>query len=202
MPKWLKNLLLCLLVSLGSVVLLVPAWLPDDPARPIEQGAVEILQVVVFGIALAVAVGAIPHTGTYKPICRAFAFTLAAALVGELEDVISDVLGKAFPAKWLVIPFLAGTAITLLRHRKVTLHLVTILTRQAGFGFLACAFIILYIFNPVFGSEPFWQAALGEDFRPRIPVVCRSYLELLACYFVLVAVVSLTVAFANRSEDP
>lgn len=201
-PQWLKNALRSVLIALGSVVLLVPAWLPEDPSRPIEQGAVEILQVVVLGLALAFAIGSIPHSGNFRPISRAFAFALGAAVMGELEDVISKVMGKSFPAKWLVVPFLLGTVITLLRHRRVTTMMLSLLSRRAGFGFLASAFIILYIFNPVFGSSSFWKAALGPDFRPRVPIVCRSYLELLACYFVLVAVVSLTVGFVDRRDVP
>jgi len=52
----------------------------------------------------------------------------------------------------------------------------------------------------VIGAPPFWQAALGDAFSPEIPRICKSYLELLACYFVFVGSLGLAITLGRREE--
>jgi hypothetical protein len=197
-PVWLRNTATALLVAAGSVLILMPAWLPDKPSFPVEGGVVETLQILLLLAATAVAIGGIRHAGRFRPICRVFALGLAAASLGELEDVLGMLVGKRFPMVWLIGPLLAAALFTLLRHRAATGLFFSSLMRHAGTGMIAAALLILYVFNGVFASRAFWKAALEEAYTPEIPTICGAYLELLACYFIFVGTVGLVLLFVRR----
>jgi hypothetical protein len=52
----------------------------------------------------------------------------------------------------------------------------------------------------VIGGPRFWQAALGKAYAPEIPMICKSYLELLACYFLFIGAIGLALTLARRPE--
>ena len=120
-----------LLIAGGSVAILLPAWLPNRPSVPVEQGTVELLQAVLLAAASVVMWGASSH---------------------------------------------------------------------AGSGLIAAALLILYVFNRVIGSARFWKAALGDAFAPGIPGICKSYLELLACYLLFIGALGLSITLARRLD--
>jgi predicted Abi (CAAX) family protease len=125
---------------------------------------------------------------------------LIAAFVGEIEDFVSGILGWQFPEAWVVGVILLIALITTIRHRRVMLHFLADLGNHAGAGLIAAALLILYVFNRVIGSATFWQASLGAAFSPNIPKICKSYLELLACYLLFIGVLGLSITLARRSE--
>ena len=146
-------------------------------------------------------IGALAHAGHRRPVCRVLAFGLAAALVGELEDFISGILNWPFPEAWVIGVLLAAALITTLRHRKVMLRFFGTLGQHAGAGFIGAALLILYVFNRVVGAPQFWEASLGDAFAPeQIAKICKSYLELLSCYFVFVGALGLAITLGRREE--
>ena len=52
----------------------------------------------------------------------------------------------------------------------------------------------------VIGNSAFWKASLGEAFSPEIPKICKSYLELLACYLIFIGALGLSITLARRKE--
>ena len=52
----------------------------------------------------------------------------------------------------------------------------------------------------VIGAPQFWQAALGDSFSLEIPRICKSYLELLACFFIFVGSLGLAITLGRREE--
>lgn len=189
-----------LLICAGSVTILLPAWLPNRPGVPLERGTVELMQAGLLAAAAAVMTGALAHSGRRRAVCRVLAFGLAAAVVGELEDFISGILDWPFPDTWVIGVLLAAALITILRHRGVMLRFFETMGHHAGAGFIAAALLILYVFNRVVGAPQFWQAALGDSFSPEIPRICKSYLELLACYFIFVGTLGLAITLGRREE--
>ena len=198
--SWKKTLLRGLLICAGSVTILLPAWLPNKPGVPLERGTVELLQAGLLAAATAVMIGALAHSGHRRSVCRVLAFGLAAALVGELEDFISGIMKWPFPDIWVIGTLLFAALVTILRHRKVMVKFFGTLGHHAGAGFIAAALLILYVFNRVVGSPQFWEASLGEGFSPEIPRICKSYLELLACYFIFVGSLGLAITLGRRAE--
>ena len=198
--SWKTNLLRGLLICAGSVTILLPAWLPNRPGVPLERGTVELMQAGLLAAATAVMTGALAHSGHRRAVCRVLAFGLAAALVGELEDFISGIMYWPFPDVWVIGALLGAALITILRHRRVMVRFFETMGHHAGSGFIAAALLILYVFNRVIGAPPFWQAALGDAFSPEIPRICKSYLELLACYFVFVGSLGLAITLGRREE--
>lgn len=198
--SWKTNLLRGLLICAGSVTILLPAWLPNRPGVPLERGTVELMQAGLLAAATAVMTGALAHSGHRRAVCRVLAFGLAAALVGELEDFISGIMDWPFPDVWVIGLLLGAALITILRHRRVMVRFFETMGHHAGSGFIAAALLILYVFNRVIGAPPFWQAALGDAFSPEIPSICKSYLELLACYFVFVGSLGLAITLGRREE--
>lgn len=197
--SWRRTLVRALMVCAGSVAILLPAWLPNRAGVPIERGTVELLQASLLSAAAAVMIGALTHAGPYRPVCRMLAFGLAAAVVGELEDFISGVLGWPFPEGWVVGVLLLAALITGLRHRRVMSRFFGTLGNHASSGLIGAALLILYVFNRVVGSRRFWKASLGDAFSPEIPDICKSYLELLACYLIFVGTIGFALTLARRA---
>lgn len=198
--SWKKTLLRGLLICGGAVTILLPAWLPNRPGAPLERGTVELLQAGLLAAATAVMIGALAHSGKRRAVCRVMALLLGAALVGELEDFIAGILDWPFPDVWVIGVLLVAALFTVLRHRRVMLRFFETAGHHAGAGFVAAALLILYVFNPVIGSAGFWQASLGGGFSPMIPKICKSYLELLACYLVFVGTLGLAITLGRREE--
>lgn len=199
-PSWSRTLVRVLLICGGSVAILLPAWLPNRQTLSIERGTVELLQAFLLAAAATVMLGASPHAGPYRPVCRILAMGLIAAFVGEIEDFVSGILGWQFPEAWVAGVILLIALITTIRHRRVMLHFLADLGNHAGAGLIAAALLILYVFNRVIGSATFWQASLGAAFSPNIPKICKSYLELLACYLLFIGVLGLSITLARRHE--
>jgi hypothetical protein len=199
-PSWSRTLVRALLICAGTVAILLPAWLPNRPSVPIERGTVELLQALLLAAAATVTLGAAAHAGAYRPVCRILALGFIAAFVGEIEDFVSGILGWQFPEAWVVAGILVIALITALRHRQVTVYFLASLGNHAGSGLIAAALLIIYIFNRVMGSAAFWKASLGPAFSPEIPRICKSYLELLACYLIFIGALGLSITLARRKE--
>ncbi len=201
-PSWSRTVVRILMICAGSVAILLPAWLPNRPNVPIERGTVELLQAFLLAAAAVVVFGAASHAGFYRPVCRVLGLGLIAAFVGEIEDFVSGILGWKFPEGVVVGLILVVALITSLRHRKVMLYFIASLGNHAGSGLIAAALLIIYVFNRVIGSTAFWKASLGPAFSPTIPKICKSYLELLACYLIFIGALGLSITLARRKEHP
>ena len=199
-PSWSRTLVRTLLICAGSVAILLPAWLPNRPSVPIERGTVELLQAGLLAAAAVVMLGASPHAGPYRPVCRILALGLLAAFVGEIEDFVSGILGWHFPEAWVIGAILLMALINTIRHRRVMLHFLAQLGNHAGSGLIGAALLIIYVFNRVIGSATFWKASLGAAFSPNVPKICKSYLELLACYLLFIGALGLSITMARRNE--
>lgn len=198
--SWSRTLLRVALICGGSVAILLPAWLPNRPKVPIESGTVELLQASLLAAAAAVMFGASSHAGVNRPVCRVLALGFFAAFVGEIDDFISGTLNLKFPAVWVIALILLTALITTIRHRRVMLHFFSTLGNHAGSGLIGSALLIIYVFNRVIGNSKFWKATLGAAFSPQIPKICKSYLELLACYFIFIGALGLSITLARRKE--
>lgn len=200
-PSWKRTLLRMLLICAGSVAILLPAWLPDRPTVPIGRGTVELLQAFLLAAAAAVMLGASPHSGAYRPVCRVLALGLIAAFVGEIEDFVSGILQWPFPEAWVIGALLLVALVTAFKHRRVMVHFIATLGQHAGSGLIAAALLIIYVFNRVIGGAAFWKVTLGDAFSPDIPKICKSYLELLACYLIFIGALGLSITLARRREN-
>jgi hypothetical protein len=89
---------------------------------------------------------------------------------------------------------------TTVKHRRVMVHFIATLGQHAGSGLIAAALLIIYVFNRVIGSAAFWKASLGDAFSPETPKICKSYLELLACYLIFIGALGLSLTLARRRE--
>ncbi len=200
-PSWSRTLVRGLLICAGCVALLLPAWLPNRSSAPLERSTVELLQAFLLVASSVVMLGASPHAGAYRPVCRIMALGFIAAFIGEIEDFVSGIMGLKFPAVWIIGLLLLVILISTIRHRRVMVVFLSTLGNHAGSGFIASALLILYIFGRVIGSFAFWKASLGVAFSPSIPRICRSYLELLACYLAFIGALGLSITLARR-RDP
>ena len=198
---WTRTLVRVILVCLGCIVILLPAWLPNRSSVPIKSGTVELLQACLLAASAAVMLGAAPHAGHNRPVCRVLALFLIAGLVGEIEDFVSGILGLKFPEAWVAGLILLVALVTAFRHRRVMVHFISTMGNHAGTGLIGAALLILYVFNKLFGSSKFWKASLGTAFSPEVPKICKSYLELFGCYLVFVGIVGLSITLARRRES-
>ena len=114
---WSHTLVRVFLISAGCVAILLPAWIPDRSSAQLERGTVEILQAMLLAAAAAVLLGSSAHAGPNRPVCRVLALGCLAAFVGEMDDLITDVMGRQFPEAWFVAVLLLVALITILRHR-------------------------------------------------------------------------------------
>jgi predicted membrane protein len=199
-PSWSRTLILSALICAGAVAILLPAWLPKRRAVPIESATVELLQASLLAAGAAIMLGAAPHAGVNRPVCRVMALGLFAAFVGEIEDFVSGILGLKFPEVWVIGLLILVALITALRHRKVMVNFISAVGNHAGSGLIGAALLIIYVFNRVMGSSKFWKATLGASFSPEVPKICKSYLELLACYLIFIGALGLSITLARRKK--
>lgn len=198
--SWKRTVVRVLMICAGCVAILLPAWLPNREEVPIERGTVELLQAFLLAGSAAVSFGASSHAGAYRPVCRVLGMGFFAAFIGEIEDFISGILGWPFPEAWIIGVILLAALLQVLKHRRVMIHFTALLGQHAGSGLIAGALLIIYVFNRVMGGEAFWKASLGEAFSPQIPKICKSYLELLACYLIFIGALGLSITLARRRE--
>lgn len=201
-PSWSRTLVRALLVSAGSVAILLPALLPNRPEVPLERGTVEFLQAALLAASAVVMFGAMPHARQARPVCRFLGLLFLAAFFGEIEDLISGIMQIRFPEKWVLGIIFALALHALVKHRKVMLRFAATLGNHAGSGLIAAALLIIYVFNRVIGREAFWKAALGNAFSKDVAIICKSYLELLACYLMFIGALGLSITLARRVENP
>jgi len=188
------------LISLGSVLVLFPAWLPRGKGVPVEDSAVELLQLALLSGSAAFLLAASSHAGRFKPTYRAMSFATLAAAVGEFEEVLQTFM-PGNSAKLLVFPFLLITLYYLVRYKRETLRFAALASRHPASGFIGAGLIIIYVFSRFFGSRNFWRATLEANFDPNIPSICRGYLELLACYLILVGVIGFCLPVQRRNSS-
>ena len=196
---WARTLGLAALISLGSVLVLFPAWLPRGASTlAMEDGAVELLQVVLLSASAAILLAASSHAGRFGPIYQGMSFAVIAAAVGELENALAGLLpGKT--SHWVFLPFVLVAAWKFLRHRRESLRFIGLAARHPSSGVIAAALSLIYVFGRFFGSRAFWQATLESDnFPADLPRICRGYLELLSCYFIFVGVVGFCLPVTRR----
>jgi len=198
--SWKGNLLKALLIAGGAIAILLPAWLPNKPSAPLSSGTVEFLQAALLAAAAAVIFGAQSHTGAYRPVARILGLALIAALIGEMEDFLSQFLGLRFPEGPIIVAVLLVALITALRHRRVVMHFFSTIGSHAGSGFIAAAVLIIYVFNRIMGRPKFWQATLGDAYSPKVPEICSGYLELLACYLIFVGALGFAISMTRRHQ--
>jgi len=198
--SWSNTLLRVTLICGGCVAILLPAWLPDRDSAQLSRGTVELLQALLLAAAAAVMLGTSSHAGLNRPVCRVLFLGLLIAFVGEIDDFVTDILGHQFPEAWIVAVLLVLVLVTIMRHRKVMLHFFSTLGNHAGSGLIGSALLIIYVFNHVIGSSKFWKLTLGPAFSPEVPRICKSYLELFACYLIFIGALGLSITLARRKE--
>lgn len=196
----LRTMVRILVICGGSVMILLPAWLPNRPEVPLETGTVELLQAALLAGSAVLMFGAMPHAGAYRSVCRVLGLGFLAAFIGEIEDFVSKILGWKFPEAVVVAAIMVVMLVTMIRHRRIMAHFLATLGNHAGSGFIASALLIIYVFNRVIGGPTFWKATLGDAFTPDIPKICESYLELLACYLIFIGALGLSITLARRRE--
>lgn len=165
-----------------------------------ERGTVEFLQAALLAAAAVMMFGAMPHAGAARPVCRVLGLGFFAAFVGEIEDLVSGVMKIQFPEGWVIGVLVAAAFYSAVKHRRVMVRFFATLGNHAGAGMIASALLILYVFNRVIARQAFWKAALGDAFSKEVPVICKSYLELLACYLMFIGALGLSITLARR--DP
>ena len=198
-PSWFGTLVNTALVAIGSILVLFPAWLPraTTTGMDLENSAVEILQLALLLLSLAILLAASSHAGRFRPTYQALAAGCLAAAVGEspwLEDMLH------FSPDLLLIPIFITITYLLVKNPRETLRFVALSARHPASGFIAAAVIIIYVFAKFFGSHRFWEATLEGNVPPGLPQICSAYLELLACYFIFVGVVGFTLPL-RRGKD-
>ncbi len=187
------------LVALGSVLILFPAFLPKSSFNAVgEDGAVELLQLAFLIISAAIYFATAGHAGRLKPIFIALGLGAICAAIGEYEKPLEAIIDP-IETEWIQLPILVIIGYLFIRHAKPLARFMGFASRRPTSGFLAAAVILAYVFGEAFGSKNFWEESLGTGYDERIPVIVKSYLELLACYFIFVATVGFCLPITKRT---
>jgi len=196
--SWKYRLITTVLVVLGSIGILFPAWLPDNPRLPTEESAVEGLQVALLLISAAFWFGAARPAGDHGSFYKIMGTLALAGAFGEGDTLFEDT--TQIPVEY-VFGVLAVYALFLfLKSRKHFGSFITELTSHPAAGFIASAFMMIYVLARFLGTKVLWQATLGDKFHRDIPDTVQGYLELLACYLLLVG--TLGLCLSPRNLDP
>ena len=181
----------------GAVLILFPAWLPKQKVGPLEDSAVEVLQSALLTFSAALFFATSPHAGPYRAVYRSLGFLCITILIAEIGEAI-DLIIEPLRHEYFVVALFIWIGLNLLRRRKETLHFIGFASRHPASGFVLAAIILVYAFARAFGSKTFWAATLDGDFNPDVPGICRAYLELLACYFILLGAIGFCLPLTRR----
>lgn len=192
-------LLTLVAIAVGSILILFPAWLPNNEFNAIgEDGMVEMLQLILLIISAALFFSAAPHAGRLKPIFFALGLGGIAGAIGEYASPLEAVVG--FPSEWIVWPLLLVIGFIFLLNGKPFVRFWGYASRRPAAGFLLAGVIIAYVFGNVFGSSEFWEASLGPGYNTKVPEIVEAYLELLACYFIFVSSLGFCIPVTKREK--
>ncbi len=195
---WKQALISSALVVLGSLAIFFPAWLPKSPVLPTEDGIVEAMQFALLLATSAFWFGAARPAGHIGPFYSIMgAFTLAIAL-GEADSLIEKT--THFPVEYFFIPLSLFVLLTFKKHRQHFGEFLSEFTSHPAAGFFASAFMLIFVLARFLGTSLLWKASLGSNYHPDVPDTVEAYLELLACYLLLVGTIGLCLA--KRTHDP
>lgn len=195
---WKQALVSTALVLAGSFAIFFPAWLPDKPNLPTEEGIVEALQLVLLLTTSAFWFGAAHPAGKVGPFYQIMgAITLGSAL-GEGDDLIERT--THFAIEWFFLPLGIYALIKFQNHKKHLGSFIDEFVSRPAAGFFASAFILIFVLARFLGTSLLWKASLGENYHPDVPQTVEAYLELLASYLLLIGTIGLCIA--PRSHDP
>lgn len=183
---------------LGSIGILFPAWLPDHPRLPTEESAVEGLQVALLLIAGAFWFGAARAARETGPYYKIMGTAAIAGALGE-GDALFEQTTK-IPIEYVFYPLAVYGLFLLLKNRKAFGPFINEITSHPAAGFIASAFMMIYVMGRFLGTSLLWKATLGEAYHRDIPDTVQGYLELLACYLLLIG--TLNMCRAPRTYDP
>ncbi|MEN8772122.1 MAG: hypothetical protein ABF379_09365 [Akkermansiaceae bacterium] len=195
---WKQSLVSTALVLAGSFVIFFPAWLPDKPNLPTEEGIVEGLQLVLLLMTSAFWFGAAHPAGKVGPFYQIMgAITLASAL-GESDDLIEKT--THFAVEWFFFPLGLYALFKFKNHKQHLGAFIGEFVSRPAAGFFASAFMLIFVLARFLGTSLLWKASLGENYHPDVPQTVGAYLELLASYLLLIGTIGLCLA--HRSHDP
>lgn len=199
-PKniWKRRVLIALLIAAGSILILFPAWLPEHTTLPTEESAVEGLQVFLLLIASAFWFGAVRAAGRLGPFYKLMGLCGVLAALGETEGLAQSYL--PFPFHYIFIPASIYGILLFLKNQKYFPRFYSEFTSHPAAGFFASALIMIYVLARFLGTSVLWKATLDGNYHPDIPRTVEGYLELLACYLLMVGTIGLCIR--EKDEDP
>jgi len=195
--SWKHRLLTTFLVVLGSILILFPAWLPDHPRLPTEESTVEALQMALLFICAAFWIGASRSAGETGPFYQIMGLCALAGAFGEGDSLFEEMTN--IPIAYVFGLLSLFTLILFVKHRKKFGPFIEELTSPPAAGFIASAFMMIYVLARFLGTPILWEAALGSAYHRDIPDTVQGYLELLACYLLLIG--TLGLCLSTRKHD-
>lgn len=196
--SWKQRLVTTILVVVGSIAIFFPAWLPESPALPTEDGIVELMQLALLLAAAAFWFGAARHAGNVGAFYQILGACAVASAIGESDGLIESTTG--IKVEMFFIPLGLFVLLKFRSNRQHFGEFFNELTSHPAAGFFASAFMMIYVLARFLGTSFLWKATLGENYHHDIPRTVESYLELLACYLLLVGTIGLCLA--PRNHDP
>ena len=186
------------LVVAGSFAIFFPAWLPENPALPTEEGIVEALQFILLLATSAFWFGAARPAGKVGPFYQIMGAISLGSALGEADALIERTI--IIEVEWFYLPLGLFALVKFQKHRRQFREFLNEFVSRPAAGFFASAFMLTFVLARFLGTAVLWKASLGESYHPDIPQTVEAYLELLACYLLLIGTIGL--ALAQRSHDP
>ncbi len=182
----------------GSFAICFPAWLPENPALPTEEGIVEALQFILLLVTSAFWFGAARPAGKVGPFYQIMGAISLGSALGEADALIERTIIIA--VDWFYLPLGLFALAKFQKHRRHFGEFLNEFVSRPAAGFFASAFMLTFVLARFLGTPVLWKASLGENYHPDIPQTVEAYLELLACYLLLIGTIGLSLA--QRSHDP
>ena len=119
----------------------------------------------------------------YRPGWRVLFAALSglafASLLREFNNQIAEVLGKG---SWLYFSLAVAipVAVYVLRHLAAFWRQLNAVSGTFAFGVYASGMLVLHVFSRLYGANPLWRAAMGQDFDRTVARISEEGVELLA----------------------
>jgi hypothetical protein len=184
----LRILCYCLLVAGSTYVLVMETKVVDQAIMFKEFTMTELLQPVYLASCMVLFMLAAKTNPSRLPLAILLAGLAMIAAIRELDHFFDLYI---FDGAWQAAALLAAvvTGSLLFRFKSNLIPSIREFTANASFGFMASAFVTLFVFSRIFGMNSLWRAVMNENYLRSVKNLAEEGTELFGYTLLLIAAI-------------
>ena len=184
----LRTFCYCLLVAGSTFVLITESKVADQAIMFKEFTMTEMLQPVYLLVCVFLFVLSARISPSRLPLVMLLAGLAVIAAIRELDHFFDLYLfDGAWQSAALLTALVAGFLV--FRHKSNLRPAIEEFTSSASFGFMASAFVTLFVFSRIFGMNELWQAVMSDHYIRSVKNLAEEGTELFGYTLLLISAI-------------